>query len=340
MKTHRNNNIYYIALIAVILLFFYSVRSILLPFVLGIILAYILDPLADRLERRFKSRSLSALTITVSFFAIFIAGLAFIIPIFTTQIMEFLPKLPAYIDNIKELSRPYLVKLGITEESSKELLQNNGKELANLGTNFAKKAISSGSSAINFLSLMLITPVVSFYILKDWDIFVSKVKNLIPKDYKKKTTELLNDIDKTLSAFIRGQAQVGIIQAIFYSIALSILGLDFALLIGILAGALTFIPFIGFILSFVPAILVAAFQFGDITSVLFVVGIFTLGQIIEGYFLVPKLVGKEIGLHEVWVMFALLAGGVLYGFTGMLIALPMAAIISVSLSFYYRNYIN
>jgi len=190
----------------------------------------------------------------------------------------------------------------------------------------------------NVISLLLITPVVAFYMLRDWDAFVKKVDDLLPKRYKHSIEKQAKEIDCILSSFIRGQLSVCVLLGLFYAVGLYIVGLDLGILVGFLAGIISFIPYVGSIFGFVVSVAIAFAQFDSLMPIAQVVGVFMVGQFIEGNFLTPNLVGESVGLHPVWIMFALLAGGVLLGFLGLMIAVPVAAIIGVLVRHAIENY--
>ena len=190
----------------------------------------------------------------------------------------------------------------------------------------------------NFFSLIIITPLVSFYILRDWDVMLDKIRKLIPKDMQSSIGQLAGEIDMVISSFIRGQMIVCAILAALYSISLSAIGLDFGMLVGTLTGFLAFIPFLGILIGIFSGLTIAYFQFGTADMMLITASIFIIGQLIEGFFLTPKLVGEAVGIHPVWVIFALMAGGLMFGFLGILIAVPVAAVLAVLLRFGLSRY--
>ena len=211
----------------------------------------------------------------------------------------------------------------------------NGVKLA---SKLFQGLIANGFAFINLISLILITPIVAFYMLRDWDTFVKKFEGLLPKKSKRGIMQSMQEINTIIAGFIRGQLSVCVILGLYYSIGLKLVGLELGLLVGFIAGVISFIPYVGSITGFVLAIILAFAQFNDITHVMYVVAVFLSGQFLEGNFLTPKLVGDNVGLHPVWVMFALLAGGVLLGFLGLMLAVPVAAIIGVLLRNLIKRY--
>ena len=314
--------------------FLYVLRSVLMPFVAGILLAYLLDPMVEKLQKWKISRLWA--TLLVCFFAalVILPAFVFLFGMIENQIVMLVKATPKYLGLIMERLRPILV--GLTDRFPE--LQNAQLETmvkANIGNGlkFVGKLLTSvltGSFALfNLISLILIMPVVTFYMLRDWGIFVQKFEGLLPKKSKKSIMETMQEINVIISGFIRGQISVCLILGLFYSIGLKLVGLDLGLLVGFIAGLISFIPYIGSITGFVLGTVLAFAQYGDMNHVIYVIAVFVCGQFLEGNFLTPKLVGESVGLHPVWVMFALLAGGVLLGFLGLMLAVPVAAIIGV-----------
>lgn len=321
----------------------YVLRSVLMPFVAGILLAYLLDPLVDRLQKLKMSRTVATLLVCCLAVLVVVPSLALLGGMIENQISLLLKATPKYLGLIMEKVRPVLE--GLTERFP-ELKSNNFEEMVkgNIGNGlkFVGKVLSgviaNGFALINLISLILIMPVVTFYMLRDWDTFVKKFEGLLPKKSKKSIMSTLDEINVIIAGFIRGQISVCLILGLFYSIGLKMVGLELGLLVGFIAGIISFIPYVGSITGFVLGVVLAFAQYGDVTHVMYVVGVFLVGQFLEGNFLTPKLVGESVGLHPVWVMFALLAGGVLLGFLGLMLAVPMAAIIGVLVRHMIKRY--
>lgn len=321
----------------------YALRSVLMPFVAGILLAYLLDPLVDKLQKCKMSRLTATLLVCLLSIIIIVPALAFLGGMIENQITLLIKTTPKYLTLIMEKLRPTLITLA---DRFPELQQNNIEEMvkANIGNSLKfvgrvlKALVSNSFALINLISLILIMPVVTFYMLRDWNTFVKKFEELLPKKSKKSIMETLQEINTIISGFIRGQISVCIILGLFYSIGLKLVGLDLGLLVGFIAGIISFIPYVGSITGFILGIVLAFAQYGDISHVLYVIAVFMCGQFLEGNFLTPKLVGESVGLHPVWVMFALLAGGVLLGFLGLMLAVPVAAIIGVLVRHGIRRY--
>ncbi|MBR5130817.1 MAG: AI-2E family transporter [Alphaproteobacteria bacterium] len=314
--------------------FFYAISSILLPFILAFVLAYFLDPLVNKLVRRKWSRGLAVGTV-VSGFCVFIVTLFLIlIPILQTQILSFIVKLPTittYVWNKIKVLISY-TQHQISSEQMNQLsdaVSQTAFEVLNSIAVGILNVISGGVALFNVVSLLLIVPVVLFYVLKDWNDVSKNIKGLVPPKYKAETTSVWREINVKLAGFIRGQVSVCLALAVFYGIGLSVIGLDLGILIGILSGVLSFIPYFGFLSGVVLSILIAISQGAGWGLWIGLAVVFVVGQILESYVLTPKLVGENVGLHPVWIIFSLLAGGVLLGFVGILIAVPVAAVIGV-----------
>tara|TARA_R110000751_G_scaffold12630_16_gene43304 strand:- start:1406 stop:2596 length:1191 start_codon:yes stop_codon:yes gene_type:complete len=325
--------------LAVLLLFMWAMAGVMLPFLAGAALAYFLDPLADRLEARGFSRTLATATITVLMATVFIVAMLVLIPAFVEQAREFIEQAPVYADAIRgfvERRFPEVLDKGGAVEQALETFKGRAEEWSVAAL---KSAWTGGLAVIDFVTLLVITPVVAFYLLMDWDRLTAKIDSWAPRDHVDTVRELASRIDGVLAGFVRGQLTVCVILGAFYATALMLVGLQFGLVIGLFAGLISFIPFIGSILGGALSIGVALFQYwDDPIMILAVAGIFLIGQTVEGNFLTPKLVGGSVGLHPVALMFALSAFGSLLGFTGLLIAVPLAAAIGVIGRFAIEEY--
>ncbi len=312
----------------------YILRSVLMPFVAGILLAYLLDPMVDKLQKLKISRLWATLLICFLVIIIVLPAIGLFLGMLENQLSLLLQATPKYLGLIMDKVRPILENLSerfpdLKGSNIEEMVRGNiGNSLKVIGRVLGG-LLSNGFALINLISLILITPVVTFYMLRDWDIFVAKFEGLLPKKSKKSIMETLGEINVIIAGFIRGQLSVCLILGLFYSIGLKLVGLELGLLVGFIAGIISFIPYVGSITGFVLGCVLAFAQYGDTTHVMYVIGVFLAGQFLEGNFLTPKLVGESVGLHPVWVMFALLAGGVLLGFLGLMLAVPLAAIIGV-----------
>lgn len=321
----------------------YILRSVLLPFVAGIVLGYLLDPWASFFEKKGMNRTLATLLVLGIAILIFIPVIALFLGIVNEQLASFLNALPHYISSFTRKAEPVILELqdkfpSLDSEKIRAYIRSAIGDNFKLFGVLLKNILTKSFALINLLSLLLITPVVTFYMLRDWDSFTKKVNSLLPRKSKKSIQKAAREIDRTLSGFIRGQISVCILLGIYYSFGLYIVGLDLGIIVGFIAGLISFIPYIGSISGFVISIILALAQFDGWLPILKVVLVFVTGQFIEGNFLTPKLVGDKVGLHPVWIMFALLAGGVLLGFLGLLIAIPVAAVIGVLVRHGIDNY--
>ena len=318
-------------------------RAILLPFVAGMLVAYLLDPLVDRLQGFRLSRTFSVCLVLLAFFALATAALLVVLPPLQSQLVRLLGALPGLVDLAREAAVPVVERLwdALSEE---ELTQ-----LRKVAATYAGTAVDwiagllgnvwrGGLALLDLVSLLVITPLVAFYLLRDWDAIVDFVDGHLPRGALGVLRGLFREIDATLAGFVRGQATVCALLGAFYAVALGVIGLEFGLLIGLGAGVVSFIPYVGAAVGLLASVAVAWFQSPDIPWVLGVAAVFAAGQVAEGYVLTPRLVGGRVGLHPVWVIFALMAGGTLFGFTGVLLALPVAAVIGVLIRFWLGRY--
>lgn len=307
-------------------------------------IAYFLDPVADRLEKWGLSRLMATVVVTAGIVAALVAALLLLVPLLQAQVVSFLARLPGYIDMLRNAAEPVIaMAMERLPPDQVETLREQasgfiGSALTFIGS-VLKGVLSGGFALLNLLSLVFITPVVAFYQLRDWDRMVAKVDSWLPRDHAETIRAQCRAIDKTLAGFLRGQASVCLVLGAFYAAGLTIVGLDLGLLVGLGAGIISFIPYLGTISGFVVGIGLALAQFDTYTPVALVAGVFIVGQFLEGNFLTPKLVGDRIGLHPVWVIFALLAGGALFGFVGILLAVPVAAVIGVLARFFLGQYL-
>lgn len=328
----------------VFLLLLYLLRGVMLPFVAGMAVAYFLDPACDWLEEKGSSRTVATSFITAGFFLLAMLLLVLLAPLAFGQIVDLFEKIPEYAAAIPERIKPLLERLEpyIGEEGVAEILAvfkaSTGdavKWLARL----AGGVVNQIEALANLLSLLLITPIVSFYLLRDWDHLVAKVDSWLPRGHVETIRQQFSKIDRTLAGFVRGQVTVCVTLGCFYGIGLSLVGLDFGFIIGFGTGLVSFVPFFGMLAGFVVGMGLAIAQFDSWLWVGLVAAVFVIGQIMEGNFLTPKLVGERVGLHAVWVIFGLLAGGALFGFVGVLLAVPAAAVTGVLVRFGLGRYL-
>ena len=339
----NRNWMFWLVLLALFCVCIYVLRSVLLPFVAGIIIGYLLDPFATRFQKWEMSRTWATVSVMLLVVIFLVPALILLVSVIDEQIGRFVTALPQYAASLAQKLEPVLVDLkdnfpGLDPDKIREYLRSNFANGVKIVLAIVRKLVTSGFAFFNLLSLLLITPVVAFYMLRDWHRFLDKVDSLLPKLYKKSIRQMAKEINSILAGFIRGQLSVCVILGMFYSLGLYFVGLELGVLVGFLAGLISFIPYVGSISGFVVSLAIAFAQFDTIGPVLQVVAVFMVGQFIEGNFLTPKLVGDNVGLHPVWVMFALLAGGVLLGFLGLMIAVPVAAIIGVLVRHAIENY--
>jgi predicted PurR-regulated permease PerM len=329
------------ALVALISI--YLLRTILLPFVAGMAIAYCLDPACDRLERWGASRTLATAIVTLTFAILIIIAFLLFVPLLIDQLTQFLSSLPDLINRAHERLLPFYQHLqerfDLPDIAELGTLARDrmGSALAWVGQGVGNVA-RGGIAIANLLSLVFITPVVTFYILRDWDRLIARIDTLLPRQHAEAIREQAKAIDHTLAGFARGQASVCLVLAAYYAAGLMLVGLPFGLVVGLAAGLLTFIPYLGAATGFVVGMAIALANFNSWAGIISVAVVFVIGQAIESNFLTPRLVGNRVGLHPVWVIFALLAGGALFGFLGILLAVPSAAAIGVLVRFATSRY--
>ena len=331
-----------VAAVAVVVLF----RSVLLPFIAGLLVAYFLDPVVDRVEAWGLGRTLATSLITALFFALTAALIVAIFPLLRDQFTGLIEGLPELARRLEDTIGPALGSV-FREVTGNELdsVQLTAKGFAGTAVAWFGKVLggiwSGGLALFNLISVVFITPVIAFYLLRDWDHLVARVDGWLPRRHAETVREQLRLIDSALAGFLRGQATVCLALGAFYAIGLTIVGLDFGIVIGLIGGVLAFIPYVGTLLTLAISAGFAFMQFWpDPLPIVFVLVVFVIGQLAEGMFLTPKLVGGRVGLHPVWVIFALLAGGALLGFLGILIAVPVAAIVGVVARFALARYLD
>ncbi len=330
-----------LAALVVILLVF---RQILLPFVVGMALAYALDPLAEWLERRGLNRTTATLTVLVLIVIVFAAIFVLVVPVVINQLIDFLQNLPSFISRIQGLFMPLLESewahfLGINPESLRTSLTGFFTNGADVVQALVSSVVTGSRTVIDVASLFVVTPFVVFYLMRDWHRMMAWVDGLLPLDHAEEIRELARAVDGKVAAFVRGQMLSGLVLGIFYATGLVAIGLNYGLLIGLAAGIMSFIPYAGFAIGFTVSIIIAIVQYWpDWIWLAATVGVFMLGQVLEGYVLQPYLIGTRVGLHPVWLLFSLFAFGLLFGFVGVLVAIPAAAAVGVLLHFAIQRY--
>ncbi|QMU57081.1 MAG: AI-2E family transporter [Boseongicola sp.] len=324
---------------AAFLVVLWFLGDVILPFVLGAAIAYFLDPVADRLEAMGCSRAIATGIITLGAILIFVIAALLVIPTLISQTASLISTVPEMAGRLQAFQTEQFPELGDANSTIRKSLASIGETVQSRGGELLNAALGSFSSIVNAVVLFVIVPVVAFYLLLDWDRMVAKVDALLPRDHAPTIRKLAHDIDRTMAGFIRGQGTVCLVLGAYYAIALMLVGLNFGLVVGVVAGALTFIPYVGALVGGVLAIGLALFQFwGDWLWIFLVWAIFQSGQFVEGNILTPKLVGGSIGLHPVWLIFSLSAFGAVFGFVGLLVAVPVAAAIGVVTRFAIDQY--
>lgn len=335
---------FWLAVVVVLIAALWLLSEILLPFIVGLAIAYLLTPLADRLERLGVHRLAAALLLIAVVVLFFVWLVLLIAPVVVGQLTSFIDNVPRYVARLQtlvsETNQPWVKKIvgeGFTADKSITDLMTQGVGWI---TAFLRSLWSGGRSLVSIFSLMVVAPVVSFYLIYDWHRMIARVDSWIPPRNRTTVRSLAREIDAAIAGFLRGQTAVCLILGSFYAVALTLTGLNFGLLIGLVSGLITFIPYIGSMTGLVLSVAVAVAQFWpEWTWIVVVLAIFLVGQFIEGNILAPKLVGESVGLHPVWLIFALLAFGYLFGFVGLLVAVPLAATIGVLARFALRRYL-
>ncbi len=320
-------------------------EAIMLPFVAGIVIAYFLSPVADKLTQRGIPRALTAMLIVVAVSCLLVAALILLVPLLLTQIQQFAVALPDEIERLQTLLESWArQQLGTHypefEAGLNRASQGMAENWGSLAGDFAGSLWSQGLALFNFLSLVLVTPVVVFYVLIDWHSMLAKIDSWLPRDHAPTIRRLASDINDTVAAFIRGQGTICLILSVYYVLALSTAGLRYSLLVGLGTGILSFIPFVGWALGLISATIIAVIQFWpQTTPILIVLGVFAGAQVLDGAFLSPKIVGSKVGLHPVWIIFSLFAFSYLFGLVGVLLAVPIGAAIAVLVRFALKVYL-
>jgi predicted PurR-regulated permease PerM len=328
-----------------IALVIYIFSEILLPFVAGMVLAYFLDPVADWLERRGLSRLMATIVVLITFIIMLALALVILIPILARQFYDLMSIAPEYLGKLQKMIMDFdpqwfEERFGVRAED----LRSGMESLLTSGVGFISAIFQSiwdsGVALFNIAGLLVVTPVVAFYMLLDWDHMVAKVDSWVPRDNVEVVRQIATDINASTAGFVRGQGTLCLVLGFMYAVGLTAVGLKFGILIGLFAGLVSFIPYIGSMLGLVVSIGVALVQFWPDWKMVVAVGVvFVIGQFIEGNILQPRLVGKSVGLHPVWLMFALFAFGMLFGFVGLLIAVPAAAAVAVLIRYAMSRYL-
>lgn len=337
------------AIVTVLALLLWKLGNVLTPFLIAAVLAYVLNPLVGKLQKRSPrlSRSVASTLVIVLFLLLVLSLLALVAPIVLQDLPKVRALIPALLDSFNGQISPWLRKLGLPISLEVDTLKglmaswmqddsgaNSGKLLGHI----ASTLWAGGGVFLAWLGNALLIPLVLFYLLLDWQRLVAGAVNLVPQPWQEKFSQLGQEVDEVLGQYLRGQLSVMLVMAIFYSVGLMLGGLQLALPIGVFTGLAMFVPYVGYGLGLVLALLAATLQFGLLKAGIVVGIVYGLGQLLESFYLTPKWVGERIGLHPVLVIFALMAFGQLLGFTGMLIALPLSAILFVLWQHLYQHY--
>ena len=329
-----------LAITVVIGLLVWLLAPVLMPFAVAGMLAYLGDPLANRLQKLGLGRTLAVSIVFVVLILAIAAALLLLVPLIVRQIENLVDNFPRYIEWGRDQALPWLqAKLHLDPNAfdTDRLMAELKQHLGSIGSVIGRIS-RSGISVVMWLTNLVLIPVVWFYLLRDWDRLVAWIDRMLPRSVQPTVAHLARESDAVLGAFVRGQLLVMLALAIYYGVALTLVGISVGPLIGMVAGLLSFVPYLGFITGFAAAIIASLVQHGDWLHLLMVIGVFVIGQLLEGYVLVPRLVGEKIGLHPVAVIFAVLAGGSLFGFLGVLLALPAASVIMVLLRYLLERY--
>ena len=347
----ESRNWFVLALTAATLWLIYLLAPILTPFVISAALAFLGDPLVDRLERaqigKWKvSRTLAVVIVFVLMTAVMVILLLIIVPLLREQLQQLFEKAPMMLEWLAGTALPWIqAKLGLTgfelnPETITEALKSYWKEASSAVLNVLGTVSRSGQLVLHWIMNLVLIPVVTFYLLRDWDKLVEGIRTLIPRKIEPVVSDLSSEIERVLGAFIRGQLMVMIALGVIYAVGLWLVGLDLAFIIGFSAGLLSIVPYLGTAVGIIAGLAAAAFQFQDLIHIVMVLIVFGVGQSLESMFLTPKLVGDAVGLHPVTVIFAVLAGGQLFGFLGILLALPVASALNVLIGHLHEEYTN
>lgn len=324
---------------AVFFVVLWSLGNVILPFVLGAAIAYFLDPVADRMERLGASRAVAVGLITFVAILLFVILSLLIIPMLISQTAQLIEAIPQIVSNLQAFLTERFPDLGDANSTIRRSLATVGATIQSRGGELLDTVLASFSGIVNAIVLFVLVPIVAFYLLYDWDRMLERVDLLLPRDHAPVIRQLAGEIDRTMAAFVRGQGTVCLVLGLYYAIALMAVGLNFGLVVGFIAGALTFIPYVGALVGGLLAVGLALFQFwGDWLWILLIWVIFQFGQFVEGNILTPRMVGGSVGLHPVWLIFALSAFGALFGFVGLLVAVPVASALGVVTRFAILRY--
>ncbi len=342
--TLRNQVLVWVGFSVVVILLIWLFRPILLPFIIGIALAYVLNPAVNFVQRGIGSRAWASALVLLAGLAVIVGAFVVITPLIVTQVVGLLQRLPGYVSDLNALVRSIAPQLNewLGPERSAQLQASLttflGSGVAFLG-DITGQVAQSGLTVLNTIAVLILTPVVAFYLLLDWEGMVKGIDNLLPREHRREIRGVLDQIDHSIAGVIRGQGGVILVLCVYYATALTLTGLNFGLVIGLMTGLFSFIPFFGFLTGFVLSLGIALVQFSpNWWFVAIVVLVYLIGQFIEGNVLYPRLVGQSININPVWLMFALFAFAFLFGFVGLLLAVPLSAITATLIRYAVRRY--
>ena len=327
------------------LLAIYLLKNVLLPFLIGFALAYLLDPVVDRMQAMGVRRGIAAAFIIISFFGVAILVFVLLYPMLSTQVVALVERLPRAFASLQNLVQPYIDEFmkGFQPGGGGDIgatVAKIGETGVGIATEIVNRIWSGGVAIVNLASVILITPVVAFYLLRDWDAIVARIDSWLPRSQLHTIRMQMRLIDQALAGFVRGQTLVCLISGTLYAVGWTAVGLDFGLVLGLVTGLLSFIPYVGAFIGISVAMIIGVGQFWpDFMTLGLVLGVYLVAQAFEGTFIAPRLVGRNVGLHDLWIIFALFAGGSLFGFVGVLLAVPAAAALGVVLRFALARYL-
>ncbi len=334
-----------VILIHLLLVLIYFLQPILTPFLTGMVIAYLGDPLVDRLEKFGLNRTVGVLVVFLVFGSVFAAALLVVLPMLAREIASLIRDIPVYFAWLQNSFSPWLIEVfgidpfDVNIEQMAGQLAGHWQQAGGIAGSILAQATASGVALLSYLGVVGLTPIVAFYLMRDWDDIVDRVRKMLPRDSEQTILNLSLECDEVLGAFLRGQLLIMFLLGCVYAIGLYLVGLDLAIMIGLLAGLASIVPYLGFFVGIIAASVAAIFQFQEGIYLVYVALVFGIGQALEGWILTPWLVGEKIGLHPVAVIFAVLAGGQLFGFVGILLALPVAAVIMVFVRHGHASYL-
>ncbi|RMA41653.1 AI-2E family transporter [Rhodophyticola porphyridii] len=335
----KQQMIYWGIALAMFFVILWALGDVILPFLVGGAIAYFLDPVADWLERKGFTRIWATVLISLVAILVVVVAALIVIPLLVSQLTGLIAAAPELFERLRDFLTTRFPQLMDENSPLRDSLAAISETLQSRGGELVNGLLSSAMSVLNFIVFIVVVPVVSFYLLWDWDRMVARVDDLLPRDHRPVIRRLAKEIDRTLASFVRGQGTVCLILGTFYAVSLMLVGLQFGVVVGFVAGLISFIPYVGALFGGALALGLALFQFwGEWWWILAVAAIFQVGQLVEGNILTPNLVGGSVGLHPVWLIFALSAFGSVFGFVGLLVAVPVAAAIGVLIRFGVEQY--